>query len=154
MEVGRKSLPHLGGLHRGARIVFVTQAVKDRRPLLAREGAVGAILEAWRANDHWSVGRHVVMPDHLHFFCSPRVVETSLRDWMQVWRACVTRSWKWVEEKPVWQKDFFDRDLRSGESYAEKWRYVVENPVRAGLVKNAEEWRWKGELNVLRWVGD
>jgi REP element-mobilizing transposase RayT len=154
MEVGRKTLPHLGALHKGARIVFVTQAVDGRRALLAREEAVRAILEAWRMNDHWLVGRYVIMPDHLHFFCSPRVVETSLRNWMQVWRACATRGWNWAEEKPIWQKDFFDRELRSGESYAEKWRYVVENPVRAGLVERAEEWKWQGELNVLRWVGE
>ena len=154
MEDGRKTLPHLGALDGGARIVFVTQAVEGRRALLTREEAVGAVLEAWRKNDHWLVGRYVVMPDHLHFFCVPRVVETSLKNWMHVWRACATRRWKWAEEKPIWQKDFFDRDLRSGESYAEKWRYVVENPVRAGLVERAEDWRWSGELNVLRWVGD
>jgi REP element-mobilizing transposase RayT len=132
----------------------VTQAVKDRRLLLAKEEAVAAIVEAWRGNDHWLVGRYVIMPDHLHFFCAPRVVETSLANWMQVWRAGATRTWAWPVDKPIWQKDFFDRDLRSGESYAEKWRYVVENPVRAGLVKNAEEWRWQGEVNVLRWAGD
>jgi len=154
MGVGRRSLPHLGAIGSEARIVFVTQAVAGRRGLLARGEAVEALLGAWRVNDHWVVGRYVIMPDHLHFFCAPRVAETSLKNWMQVWRACATRSWPWAEEKPIWQKDFFDRDLRSRESYGEKWRYVVENPVRAGLVERAEDWKWQGELNVLRWVGE
>jgi putative transposase len=154
MELGRRTLPHLGGLKDGSRIAFVTQAVKGRRALLARVEALRAILGAWEINDHWLVGRYVIMPDHLHFFCASRVVETSLKSWVQVWRACATRDWTWAEEKPIWQKDFFDRDLRSGESYGEKWRSVVENPVRAGLVARAEEWRWQGELNVLRWVGE
>ena len=53
-------------------------------------------------------------------------------------------------EEPVWQREFFDHVLRSEESYAEKWRYVRDNPVRAGLVSRAEEWKLQGEIEVLR----
>ena len=35
----------------------------------------------------------------------------------------------------IWQEEFFDHVLRSSESYSQKWNYVKENPVRAGLVK-------------------
>ena len=47
---------------------------------------------------------------------------------------------------PHWQKDFFDHVLRSEESYQEKWHYVRENPVRAGLVKSWEDWPFRGEI--------
>ncbi len=33
-----------------------------------------------------------------------------------------------------------------GESYSQKWDYVRENPVRAGLVKRAEDWPYAGAL--------
>jgi hypothetical protein len=67
VEVGRRTLPHLGALKDGARIVFVAQAVKGRRALLARGEAVRAIMGAWEINDHWLAGQYVIMPDHLHF---------------------------------------------------------------------------------------
>ena len=35
------------------------------------------------------------------------------------------------------RRGFFDHVLRNGESYGEKWKYVRENPVRAGLVQRA-----------------
>jgi hypothetical protein len=35
--------------------------------------------------------------------------------------------------------EFFDHLLRSNESYSEKWNYVFDNPVRAGLVSKAQE---------------
>jgi REP element-mobilizing transposase RayT len=38
-----------------------------------------------------------------------------------------------------WQSDFWDRTLRSDESYAEKWEYVRLNPVRHGLASSADE---------------
>ncbi|PYJ59756.1 MAG: hypothetical protein DME74_11770 [Verrucomicrobia bacterium] len=51
----------------------------------------------------------------------------------------------------AWQRDFWDRQLRRGESYAEKWKYVENNPVRHGHVQRAEDWLYQGELNVLHW---
>jgi hypothetical protein len=36
-------------------------------------------------------------------------------------------------------------------TYAEKWNYVVNNPVRHGYVVHAEDWRFQAELNVLSW---
>jgi len=49
------------------------------------------------------------------------------------------------------QRGGFHHRLRSGESYSEKWRYVEENPVRAGLVKRAEDWPYKGRVHEIRW---
>lgn len=46
---------------------------------------------------------------------------------------------------PHWQKGFFDHVLRSEESYSEKWDYVRLNPIRAGLVVQAEDWPYWGE---------
>jgi hypothetical protein len=45
--------------------------------------------------------------------------------------------------------NFFDHVLRSTESYSEKWNYVRDNPVRAGLVSNADEWKYSGEVELL-----
>ena len=49
----------------------------------------------------------------------------------------------------LWQPGFFDRILRSQESYAEKWNYVREKPVRAGLVQTAHDWPYQGEIAVI-----
>jgi hypothetical protein len=47
---------------------------------------------------------------------------------------------------PRWQKGFFDHLIRHSESYSQKWEYVRQNPVRAGLVSSPGEWPWQGEL--------
>jgi hypothetical protein len=51
----------------------------------------------------------------------------------------------------VWQRHHWDRQLRRGESYSEKWDYVWNNPVRHKLATDAAEWPYQGELNELRW---
>jgi putative transposase len=39
-----------------------------------------------------------------------------------------------------WQSGGFDRLLRSDEAAQQKWEYMRENPVRAGLVKQWSDW--------------
>jgi len=36
--------------------------------------------------------------------------------------------------------------IRHSESYSEKWEYVRQNPVRAALVANADDWHCQGEI--------
>ncbi len=35
------------------------------------------------------------------------------------------------------------------ESYGQKWKYVQENPVRAGLVQRPDQWRYQGEFVLI-----
>ncbi|MCX7914880.1 MAG: hypothetical protein N3A53_01065, partial [Verrucomicrobiae bacterium] len=53
--------------------------------------------------------------------------------------------------REIWQRDFWDTQLRRGESYSAKWEYVRQNPMRAGLVAKAAHWPYQGELNILEW---
>src|SRR3954468_21072642 len=92
------------------------------------------------------------LPDHIHLFCSPNTYPpTSLQSWISFWRNNVTRAWPKRGGLPIWQRDSWDRQLRSRESYAEKWDYVRNNPVRHGYVARAEDWPYQGELNILDW---
>ena len=133
-------------------IFFVTQVVAGRRPLLTRPESRDSLVRAWQKAEGWEVGRYILMPDHLHFFCAPKQIPApSFSRWQAYWRWEVSRHWPWPGERPVWQKDFFDRQLRCGESYWAKWCYLRENAVCAGLAATADDWEWQGELNPLLW---
>jgi REP element-mobilizing transposase RayT len=74
------------------------------------------------------------MPDHLHGLISfPSDKEM----------ARVIAQWKEFTAKRLglhWQRDFFDHRLRNEERLREKADYILNNPVRRGLVTRAEEW--------------
>jgi REP element-mobilizing transposase RayT len=153
-DPGRKTLPHFSSFesHNQSIIQYVTCIVAKRRALLGTSDVHELLLAVWRRADHWLIGRYVIMPDHVHFFCAPAVLpSTPLKRWMEFWRSRASKDWPRFEEKPIWQRDFFDRQLRSGESYSEKWHYILENPVRACLVATSADWPYQGELNVLPW---
>ena len=87
----------------------------------------------------WFVHLWLLMPDHLHALVSfPQELNPTK----------IISNWKEIIAKKTgvkWQRDFFDHRLRSDESHEEKANYIRQNPVRKGLVANAEDWKFVWE---------
>jgi REP element-mobilizing transposase RayT len=153
-EAGRKHPAHMPVVerHNEPVIIFLTICTKDRKRILASPDSVNAIVVAWRNAKSWLVGRYVIMPDHIHLFCAPGVFPPEpLNQWVRYWKNLASRNWPHPNEQPLWQRDFWDTQLRRHENYDSKWDYVLSNPIRAKLVSKEEEWPFHGELNVLPW---
>ena len=134
-------------------ILFVTVCTNDRAPILANEQSHALLVRCWHKADAYLVGRYAILPDHIHLFCAPagHYPAASLQRWVQYWKSLVSREWPWSKQQPIWQRDFWDTQLRSGESYDEKWAYVKENPVRHNLVRESDEWPHQGKISDLPW---
>ena len=92
------------------------------------------LLKAWRVAPVWMTGRYIVMPDHVHLFCAPGdLIAQPLMTWVKYWKSNSARHWPHCGDAPIWQRHFWDTQLRRGENYDAKWEYVMANPVRAGL---------------------
>jgi len=131
-------------------IVFVTVCTEQKRPILASEAAHQLVISAWLKAPAWNVGRYVIMPDHIHFFAAPNTLPPSgLPRWVSQWKAFVSRQFSMPQGSKLWQKNFWDTQLRQSENHSMKWNYVRQNPVRAGLVSQPDQWPYQGELNTL-----
>src|ERR1051325_821441 len=99
------------------------------------------------------------MPDHLHVLATPKDRAASVSQfarWFKRWfndayrncRPCVSdgETGKWQ-----WQEGCFDRLLRSDESFASRWQYVRQNPVRAGLAQDPESWPYQYQFDGSKW---
>ena len=150
-------------------LYFVTLCTARRRKILANEEVHCAVMEYGERGVEKNVvlGRYVIMPDHIHLFVRGGP-EFNLGLWVRglkrVVAAAVTGGREGsggsrasppaagdggcynISRSNIWQRGFFDRLLRNSESYAQKWNYVWENPVRAGLVGKAEDWPFAGEM--------
>jgi putative transposase len=85
----------------------------------------------------------VFLPDHWHAICAPAhpltiaVVMKSIKISSMI---LVHRRRRASGE--LGQGRSFDRALRTVKEYNEKVEYLHLNPVKAGLVSRAQEWRW------------
>jgi putative transposase len=91
---------------------------------------------------HYKLFAYVVMPNHVHLLHEPLVP-----------LARVTRGIKGVSArdanatldrvgKPFWQHESFDHWIRNGAELERIVFYIENNPVKAGFVKQADDWPW------------
>ena len=92
-----------------------------------------------------SVGKYVLMPDHVHLFVSG--FDLDLGGWVGLLKQMLAKAApREGQGARRWQEGFFDHLLRSDESYRQKWEYVRDNPVRDGLADRWEDWPFQGEI--------
>ena len=126
-------------------IAFLTVCTAKRRPGLANAMVHDALVSSWKRADAWLVGLYLIMPNHIHLFCCPQKEECEIEDWITYWKREFRRL---VGDKaPRFQPRGFHHRLRNDESCGQKWEYVCQNPVRAGLVRHSGDWPYQGSLN-------
>ncbi|MFZ5933385.1 REP-associated tyrosine transposase [Pseudomonas sp. HS6-2] len=82
----------------------------------------------------------VVMPDHVHWLIELK--NTTLGTLMQRFKCQSSNALRkaGVRASPIWQAGYYDRALRRDEDILKVARYIVANPIRAGLVAKAGDY--------------
>ena len=83
----------------------------------------------------------VVMPDQIHLLLSLRD-QQSLSRVVQLIKGGFPHALRehGISLRAVWQPRYHDRRLRDAEEFAEISQYICQNPLRKGLVQNAEQY--------------
>lgn len=108
------------------------------------------VLREEQERQNCAIFTYCLMPDHLHYLISPRQDGISVLTFTEQYKGKTTnRSWKSGWTGKLWQPRYYDHIVRSDESLRAIAEYIVNNPVRKGLVENAEDWPWGGCMNPL-----
>lgn len=142
----RRTLPHLQRDYKPHFITFVTR-LRQVLPDWARDITLGCCL-----HDHgirYTLHVAVVMPDHVHLILTPLSDEKrrGIVSLIKIMRAIKGASARAINQKlgqhgAVWQDESFDHVLRASENLDAKIEYVLQNPVRAGLVQEWQGYPW------------
>lgn len=140
--------PHGNSLRRGRTsepggIYSLTSVVRDRKPLLSDFALARLLIQQFRLaqNEQAAVSlAWVVMPDHFHWLV--QLEHTTLATLM---RRVKSRSGCAINKAsgrqgPLWQAGFHDRAIRTEDDIESVARYIVMNPVRAGLVEKVGDY--------------
>ncbi|WP_447798634.1 REP-associated tyrosine transposase [Pseudomonas moraviensis] len=125
------------------RAYLITVVVYQRRPIFT-DWRIGRLLVAQlkRAQDQQWVKSiaWVVMPDHLHWLV--QLENASLERLMQTVksRSTLTINRALNRTGAFWQTGYHDRAIRDNEDLRPYARYIIANPLRAGLVKKVADY--------------
>jgi RecG-like helicase/REP element-mobilizing transposase RayT len=158
VHYSRRRLPHF---EKPWAIYAVTVSTARRRSLSPQ--ARNIVLNAWRHfhNTRYDLFAVCVMPDHVHALFQPwpkngasheETTFWSLTELMRSLKSFTAREINRTEGKrgPVWEKETFDRYIRSDRDLPEKFHYILRNPWDAGVAKQNEDypWTWTPEVEM------
>ena len=130
-------------------IASLTMCCRDHRKVFASDPA-SEIAVSNLHNLHgrsWSILCYVVMPDHVHSIVASR--SASIIDFVRFFKGrSSTELRRRLGLRNVWQKSFHDQMVRQADDLSQISKYLLENPVRAGLVSTWQDWPWCGSC---RW---
>jgi putative transposase len=134
--------PYLG-LHRYSLII----CTKHRRPFLADAETVSVVLTSIRQSAEtcrFAVLAYCFMADHVHLVVTAMAPDSDLMTFMSRWKQRAGYEHRRRTGEYLWQPSYFDHVLRDEEDTRRAVRYVLENPVRKGLVRTFEEYAFAG----------
>ena len=150
VHYSRRRLPHF---EKPWAIYAVTITTTHRRCLSPQARTI--VLNAWRHfhNARYELFALCVMPDHVHALFQPWPKNEASRDETTFWsltelmralKSFTAREINRAEGKAgaVWEKETFDRYIRSDRDLAEKFHYILRNPWDAGVAKQNEDYPW------------
>jgi putative transposase len=92
--------------------------------------------------EHCILHAFAVMPNHVHLLVTASVALPKLTKSLKGITAKRANAMLALTGRPFWQAESYDHLLRDAREFEKIRNYIEQNPVRAGLVREASEWRW------------
>ena len=133
------------GLHRYS----LTICVHERRNVFTNAPLVAEMLRQisqctrdWR----FAIPAYCFMPDHLHLLAAAEADDSDLRQFAQRAKQRMGYAYRRTSRSHLWQDGYFEHVLRDDEVTETVARYILANPVRAGLCKEPDQYPFSGSL--------
>jgi putative transposase len=91
---------------------------------------------------HYDLYAFVVMPNHVHLLVTARVPLPKLTKSLKGITAKRANAILALTGRPFWQDESYDHVVRNEGEFQRIPSYILHNPVRAGLVSGAQQYRW------------
>ena len=127
-------------------LTFCTQ---ERQRHFEAEAVVSEVRSAilrTAVDEEFAVLAYCFMPDHVHLLVQGVTIAARLPAFAKLARQRASVASRGMRHGLLWQEGYFERTLRRDEDLASVAEYIAHNPVRAGLVKRAEQWPGSGGM--------
>ena len=136
-----QNTPHQNHLRRGRhsqpnQIYHVITNTKNRQPIFKNYQFTRILIQQLMAQRPFaSTLAFVVMPNHLHW-----LLQINQQQTLSAIVKSVKANTAQAIGRPIWQAGYYDHAIRSDEDIVNIARYIVANPIRAGLVKKVGDY--------------
>lgn len=140
-------------------LYFFTVVTDQRRKIFTSEQARNCLHQAFqhvRERWHFEIEAIVLLPDHLHTIWK---LPDDSTDYSTRWRLIkhqftkemkahinpsikISNSRKMKKEQAIWQRRFWEHQIRDEKDFEHHLHYIHYNPVKHGYVDSPKDWQW------------
>jgi putative transposase len=124
---------------------FLTSCTAFRRPLLSTDTVAISVTKQLlhdAALFEFEVLAYCLMPDHLHALVEAVSEQSDFSAFVRRFKQMTGFAYRRDVGLPLWQPGYHERILRNDEASEAVVRYILENPIRAGLAREIGEYRF------------
>jgi len=157
MKIIREKIHRLGKeIYIGERPISFTLCIKDRKQFFTNDSSFQILkqilLDELKSFDCFAF-IYLFMPDHVHLVLGGNNSNSNVKKCLEMFKQ---KTGFYLSKKSKtfrWQKDYYDHILRSEENLEVHLKYILNNPVRAGLVDYWKKYPFKGSTfyNLDEW---
>ena len=128
---------------------FVTTATKEKKPVFSA-GQLGedfvTLLKNMCHESDVPLYAYCIMPDHAHLLLSASISKSIIGFVREMKSRSTKMAWRHGYKGSIWQRSFYDHFLRQDEDCRVVAEYIINNPVRRGIVKQWGDYPFSGSL--------
>jgi putative transposase len=147
------------GFHR----YFLTFCTDHRRAWFTEASTVTLVLQQFlraATEDHVALVAYCFMPDHAHLLVQGETPDADAKRFIVHAKQFSGYTFARLRGERLWQRYAYERVLRDSDATMSVARYILENPVRAGLVSSPDQYAFLGSpryslvqvLDAVAWV--
>jgi len=119
--------------------IFVNKNIYKQHCLILKETAKKYCFKIWV---------FCFMPDHLHLLVEGKDKNSDIQKFIKIFKQKTGFLYKQSIGKKLWCTSYYDHLLRKEEDVISVVKYILNNPVRAGLVKEWYEYPFSGSFEM------
>ena len=126
---------------------FLTFCTFERRHIFLTRERTEAVHEQFlraSVDEGFAVLAYCFMPDHVHLLVEAQATDSDCRRFITRAKQLSAFHFHKMFGQRLWQRYGFERTLRSTDATLSVARYIVENPIRAGLVERIHDYPFLG----------
>jgi len=137
--------------YKGCYRYFITLRSRNQASCFIDPGLVtklSEILKETAEHRNFYVWAYCFMPDHLHLLVEGKTEDADMRGFIFTFKQKTAFWFSRVYQTKLWQPSYYERILRKDEAASAVARYILENPVRKGIVTDYTLYPHSGSLEV------
>ena len=137
--------------YRGYYRYFITIRSHNFKHHLVNDEIVSKLIEILKSTAEqksFLVWAYCFMPDHVHLLIEGKNSNADMKDFVALFKQTTAYWFKGIYGRRLWGANYYEHVLRNDEATKAVAQYIIQNPVRKGLVEDCGNYPYSGSFEL------